>query len=50
MSLRTSRVGFEGFGLQAKPRPAVCRRIPRSANNPIKALPLALYAQSGSGA
>ena len=30
MSLRTSREGFEGFGLQAKPRPAVCRRIPRS--------------------
>jgi hypothetical protein len=30
MSLRTSRVGFEGFGLQAKPRPAECRRIPRS--------------------
>ena len=30
MSLRTSRVGFEGLGLQAKPRPAVCRRIPRS--------------------
>ena len=30
MSLRTSREGFEGFGLQAKPRPALCRRIPRS--------------------
>jgi hypothetical protein len=30
MSLRTSREGFEGLGLQAKPRPAVCRRIPRS--------------------
>ena len=30
MSLRTSRVGFEGFGLQAEPRPAECRRIPRS--------------------
>ena len=30
MSLRTSREGFEGFGLQAKPRPAVCRRIPPS--------------------
>ena len=30
MSLRTSRAGFEGFGLQAKPRPAECRRIPRS--------------------
>ena len=24
------RVGFEGFGLQAKPRPAGCRRIPLS--------------------
>ena len=30
MSLRTSREGFEGLGLQAKPRPAACRRIPRS--------------------
>ena len=27
MSLWTSRVGFEGFGLQAKPRPAECRRM-----------------------
>jgi hypothetical protein len=26
-SLRTSRSGFEGFGWQAKPRPAECRRI-----------------------
>jgi hypothetical protein len=30
MSLRTSREGFGGLGLQAKQRPAVCRRIPRS--------------------
>jgi len=29
-SLRTSRGGFEEFGLQTKPRPAVCRRIPPS--------------------
>ena len=34
MSLRTSREGFEGFGLQAEPRPAACRRIPRSP--PVK--------------
>ena len=34
ISLRTSRAGFEGFGLQAKPRPAECRRIPRSP--PVK--------------
>ena len=27
MSLRTSREGFEGLGLQAKPRPAGFRRI-----------------------
>ena len=27
MSLRTSREGFEGFGLQAKQRPAGCREI-----------------------
>ena len=65
MSLRTSRVGFEGFGLQAKPRPAGCRRIPRSppgvgktpaeysgrfSLNPFKVLPPALYAQLDSGA
>ena len=30
-SLRTSRRGFEGFGLQDKPRPAACRRIPLSS-------------------
>ena len=30
MSLRISREGFEGFGLHAEPRPAECRRIPRS--------------------
>ena len=29
--LQTSRVGFEGRALQAKLRPAVGRRIPRSA-------------------
>ena len=28
--LQTSLVGFEGLALQAKPRPAVCRRIPLS--------------------
>jgi hypothetical protein len=28
--LRMSRGGFEGFGVQAEPRPAGCRRIPRS--------------------
>ncbi|MEY2824374.1 MAG: hypothetical protein RLZ64_912 [Pseudomonadota bacterium] len=27
-SLRTSRVEFEGFGLQDKPRPSGCGRIP----------------------
>ena len=36
-SLRTSRRGFEGFGLQAKPRPAECRRIPLSP--PIYQMP-----------
>ncbi len=30
MALRTSRVGCEGFGLSAEPRPAACRRIPPS--------------------
>ena len=29
MSLRTSREGFEGLGLQAKQRPAACRRTHR---------------------
>jgi hypothetical protein len=31
-----SRVGFEGFGLQAEPRPAECRRIPHQIKNRIK--------------
>ena len=30
MSLLTPRVGLDGIGLQAKSRPAVCGRIPRS--------------------
>jgi hypothetical protein len=61
MSLRTSGEGFEGFGLQAEPRPAVCRRIPRSppvidetpaefSGRFVKVLPPALCAQLGSRA
>lgn len=33
MSLRTLRGGFEGFGLQAEPRPDGCGRIQLSAKN-----------------
>ena len=39
MSLRTSRGGFEGLGLQAKSRPAACRRIPPSPPRFIASFP-----------